>query len=97
MNTHSYLVVVEKADGNYSAFSPEVEGCVATGSTIDETLYAMREALLFHLEGMLEEGLPLPGEQSLEKHLSAGRLRDDAVSDEYLISRVMVSLPAAAA
>jgi len=97
MNTHSYLVVVEKGAGNYSAFSPEVEGCVATGATVDETLAEMREALLFHLEGLLEEGFAIPEAQPLGTHLASGSLRDDAVADEYLISRVVVSLPAAAA
>ena len=56
-----YLVVVEGGPPtNYSAYSPDVLGCVATGDTIDECISQMREALAFHLEGMAEDGEPLP-------------------------------------
>jgi predicted RNase H-like HicB family nuclease len=55
-----YLVVIEKADdGSYSAYLPEVPGCVSCG-TIDEVKAMIREALEFHLEGMKRSGLPLP-------------------------------------
>ena len=45
------MVVVEEADGNYSAYSPDIPGCVATGATVDETMKNMIEAIHFHLEG----------------------------------------------
>jgi len=54
------LVAVEKGPGHYSAYAPEVPGCVATGKTRDETLRNMREALQMHLEGMAEDGDEMP-------------------------------------
>lgn len=59
-----YLVVIEKADGNYSAYSPDPPGCVATGTTREETEERIRDAIASHLEGLREDGLPLPDPQS---------------------------------
>jgi predicted RNase H-like HicB family nuclease len=55
-----YAIVIEQADGNYSAYAPDVPGCVATGATLEEVQQAMQEALAFHLEGLREEGLSIP-------------------------------------
>ncbi|MHB8648062.1 MAG: type II toxin-antitoxin system HicB family antitoxin [Thermomicrobiales bacterium] len=55
-----YLVVVEKADTNYSAYAPDVSGCVATGDTIEETIEQMRKALQMHLEAIVRDSEPLP-------------------------------------
>jgi len=55
-----YLVIFEKADGNYSAYSPDVPGCIATGTTRQETEENIREAIRFHIEGLREDGLPFP-------------------------------------
>jgi predicted RNase H-like HicB family nuclease len=55
-----YAIVIEKAAKNYSAYVPDVPGCVATGRTIAQTLQAIREALAFHFEGLVEDGLPIP-------------------------------------
>lgn len=57
---HRYLVIIEKAKNNYSAFSPDVPGCVATGATREEAEREMHAALQMHLEGLKEDGLPLP-------------------------------------
>lgn len=54
------LVLLEKADQNYSAYLPELEGCIVTGSTIHEIRHNVREAVDFHLEGMKESGLGIP-------------------------------------
>ena len=54
------LIVVEKSETGYSAYSPDLLGCVSTGKTKEECTANMREAIEFHLEGMKEEGLPLP-------------------------------------
>ena len=56
----NYRVVIEKAKGNYSSYSPDVVGCVAVGKTIEQTRFNMKEALEVHLRGMLEDGEPLP-------------------------------------
>jgi predicted RNase H-like HicB family nuclease len=57
---HRFLVIVEKAGKNYSAYSPDLPGCVATGKTREETEHRMHEAIGFHVKGLLEEGLPVP-------------------------------------
>ena len=55
-----YAIVIEKADGNYSAYVPDLPGCVATGSTVDDTERAIREAIEFHLDGLRADNLPIP-------------------------------------
>ncbi len=55
-----YAIVIEQADANYSAYVPDLPGCVATGATIAETEQAIREAIEFHLEGLRDDGEPIP-------------------------------------
>jgi len=55
-----YLIVIEETDTGYSAYSPDLDGCVSTGRTRDEVERNMREAIEFHLGGMRTEGLPAP-------------------------------------
>ena len=55
-----YAVVIEKAEGNYSAYVPDLPGCVATGTTIEEVENEIREAIAFHIEGMREDGMVVP-------------------------------------
>ena len=55
-----YAVVIEQADSNYSAYVPDLQGCVATGSTIEDVERKIREAIEFHLEGLKEDGLSIP-------------------------------------
>jgi len=55
-----YTVIIEKSENNYGAWAPDLPGCVTTGPTVDETLANMREAIEFHLEGMREDGEPIP-------------------------------------
>jgi predicted RNase H-like HicB family nuclease len=57
---YKYLVVIEQAQGNLSAYAPDVDGCVTTGQTVDEVLHNMQEALSLHLEGMLKDRDPIP-------------------------------------
>ena len=54
-----YAIVIEKAENNYSAYVPDLPGCVATGATVAETEAEIREAIAFHLEGMREDGLAI--------------------------------------
>ena len=63
---HRFLVVIERADGNYSAYSPDLPGCVATGHTREGAERNMHEAIQMHVRGMVEDGLPIP-----ESHSSA--------------------------
>jgi predicted RNase H-like HicB family nuclease len=55
-----YAIVIEQADGNYSAFVPDLPGCVATGNTLPEIEQQIREAIAFHLDGLREDGLEIP-------------------------------------
>ena len=55
-----YAVVVEKAEHNYSAYVPDLPGCVATGSTREEVEREMRDAIAFHFEGLRDGGEPIP-------------------------------------
>jgi predicted RNase H-like HicB family nuclease len=55
-----YAVVIEKADGNFSAYVPDLPGCVATGHSLSEVEDQIREAISFHLDGMREDGIPIP-------------------------------------
>lgn len=53
-----FLVIIERAERNFSAYCPELPGCIATGETEEETLENMKEAITLHLEGLKAEGLP---------------------------------------
>ena len=55
-----YAIVIEKAEGNYSAYVPDLPGCVATGATVEETEAQIREAIEFHLVGLRADSLPVP-------------------------------------
>ena len=55
-----YAIVIEKAENNYSAYVPDLPGCIATGTTVEEAEAQIREAIEFHLEGLREDGLPIP-------------------------------------
>ncbi len=55
-----YAIVIEQAENNYSAYVPDLPGCVATGATIEEVEVQIREAIEFHIEGMREDGEPVP-------------------------------------
>lgn len=65
-----YLVVLEKAQGNWAAYSPDVPGCAATGSTPEETLKRYADALKMHLEGLAEDGLPAPEPTSRAEYIT---------------------------
>ena len=59
-----YAVVIEKAESNYSAYVPDLPGCVATGDTVEEVESRIREAIAFHLDGMREDGIAIPAAAS---------------------------------
>ncbi len=64
-----YLVVFEKANSNYSAYSPDLPGCIATGSTRKEAEKNIREAISLHIEGLKEDGLPIPEPASSTEYI----------------------------
>lgn len=67
---YRFLVVFEKADGNYSAYSPDLPGCVATGKTCEEVEERMCEAIEMHLQGLMEDGLPIPAGDSFAEYIA---------------------------
>ena len=68
-----YLVAIERAPANFSAYSPDVPGCVATGRTVEGTLAEFRAALAFHLEGLAADGADLPRPRGVDSYLEARR------------------------
>lgn len=59
-----YAIVIENAGPNFSAYVPDLPGCVATGATLDEVDREIREAIEFHLDGLREDGAPIPPRSS---------------------------------
>ena len=55
-----YAIVIEKAENNYSAYVPDLPGCVATGASVEEVEVQIREAIEFHLDGLREDGVAIP-------------------------------------
>ena len=64
-----YAIVIEKAEGNYSAYVPDLPGCVATGATVAEVEAEIRDAIAFHVEGMREDGIDVPVPQSQVEYI----------------------------
>jgi predicted RNase H-like HicB family nuclease len=64
-----YAVVIEKAVDNYSAYVPDLPGCVATGDTIADVEREIRDAIRFHIEGMLEDGDTVPEATSVVEYV----------------------------
>ena len=64
-----YAIVVEKTENNYSAYVPDLPGCVATGQTLEEIENEIRAAIEFHIEGLREGGLAIPQPVSIVEYL----------------------------
>jgi predicted RNase H-like HicB family nuclease len=64
-----YAVVIEKTDDNYSAYVPDLPGCVASGGTVKIVEAEIREAIRFHIEGLREDGLPVPAPTSIADYV----------------------------
>ena len=65
-----FLVVIEKAKGNYSAYCPDLPGCVATGRTVEETERNIHEAIALHVSGLAEDNLPIPRPASIAEYIA---------------------------
>lgn len=66
-----YAIVIEKAGDNFSGYIPDVPGCVATGATVEETRKRLEEALAMHLQGLREDGLPIPEPSTVTDYIAA--------------------------
>lgn len=66
---YRFLVVIEKANGNYSAYSPDLPGCVATGETREEVEQNMYEAIEMHLRGLREDNISIPESYAIAEYI----------------------------
>lgn len=67
---HRFLIVIEKAENNYSAYSPDLPGCIATGITREEAEINMHGAILLHIRGLQEDKLPIPESHSMAEYIA---------------------------
>ncbi len=67
---HHFLVVIEKSENNYSTYSPDLSGCVATGSTREEVERNMHEAIIMHVQGLREDNLPIPESDAFAEYMA---------------------------
>jgi predicted RNase H-like HicB family nuclease len=67
---HRFLVVIEKAGDNYSAYAPDLPGCVATGETREEVEHNIHEAIRMHVEGLKEDDMPIPESHSFAEYIA---------------------------
>lgn len=65
-----YAIVIENAGPNYSAYVPDLPGCIATGATVEEVERQIREAIEFHLDGMRDDGTPIPSPSSEVRYVN---------------------------
>ncbi len=70
MKMYRFLIVIEKANNNYSAYSPDLPGCVATGTTREEAEKNMYEAIEMHIQGLLEDNLSIPESKSFAEYVA---------------------------
>ena len=66
-----YAVIIEASERNYSAYVPDLPGCIATGKTVEEVKRLIRKGMAFHLEGLREDGLPIPEPTTLCEYVEA--------------------------
>jgi predicted RNase H-like HicB family nuclease len=66
-----YAVIIEKGETSYGASVPDLPGCIAVGERLEEVKRLIREAIAFHLEGLREEGLPIPEPTTLAEYVEA--------------------------
>ena len=67
---YRFLIVIEKTKNNYSAYCPDLPGCVATGKTRQETELNMHEALEMHIQGMIEDKMPIPENVTFAEYIA---------------------------
>jgi predicted RNase H-like HicB family nuclease len=88
-----YLVVIERAKNNFSAFSPDIWGCVATGETVEETLSQFKEALQIHLESLINDGDEIPKAKGISQHISDGIFNAGEIAEEYFLTEIEMAAP----
>ena len=66
-----YAIVIERAKANYSAYVPDLPGCIATGPTVDAVENDIRNAIRFHIDGLKADGLPVPEPSAIAEYVEA--------------------------
>lgn len=84
-----FLIILEKGERNYSAYSPDIPGCIATGRSVETTLNEIREALVFHIEGLVENGDDVPSPKSLNYYID----KTDEISSEDILAHIEIDVP----
>ena len=72
---YRFLVVIEKANGNFSAYSPDLPGCVATGKTREQVTRNMYQAIEMHVQGLMEDKLPIPKSRSFAEYVAVPSIK----------------------
>ena len=72
---YRFLIVIEKANGNLSAYSPDLPGCVATGRTREQVTRNMHEAIEMHVQGLVEDKLPIPKSRSYAEYVAVPAIK----------------------
>jgi predicted RNase H-like HicB family nuclease len=67
---YRFLIVIEKANNNYSVYSPDLQGCIATGATREDAERNMYEAIEMHIQGLIEDKLPIPESNSFAEYVA---------------------------
>ena len=67
---YRFLIVIEKAKGNYSAYSPDLPGCIATGKTKRDVEQRIHKAIELHIKGLIEDGLPIPQTRAIAEYIA---------------------------
>jgi len=73
---YRFLVIIEKAEGNYSAYSPDLPGCISTGATREDAERNMHQAIEMHVRGLLEDDLPIPETTSFAEYVAVIEVLD---------------------
>ena len=81
-----YLVLIEKAESNYSSFSPDVPGCIAHGKSVEQTISNMKEALELHIGELVE----IPEAKGLQHHRNAGIFKEGGVDANCFVVHVEI-------
>jgi len=84
-----FLIILEKGGRNYSAYSPDIPGCIATGRSVEATLNEMRAALVFHIEGLLQNGDAVPSPKSLNYYID----KTDEISSDDILAHIEIEIP----
>ena len=82
-----YLIVVEKTQTGFSAYSPDVLGCISTGKTMEQTLSNIKSALQLHLKAMVEDSENIPVPKGVESHIEVER---ESEGEEYFLTHISV-------